>query len=701
ATFDENTFKDLSDLTKAGEVFKTDIVSIVADDKAMAEFTAGADKAKYIAKLGVMEKYVQDSYKAIDDVDPASYSTDQDVQDLVQDLKDYKKAETDLMDAKIAEKENLIFPDKKAAVNVADYKNKLTAAKQKFETKTKQIATDPRFKDKLEEVYDILNSAKDDLKVEPVKYSADDVLKSIPASPKKAKNFIAGFLSDGTVPIPIDIEVEEGASCTVQKALSAVKAIASPIVQIACSNKAQKKGLYDSSTIKCLSYSNAFLSPEENALNTPYIKQLQETHALNMAMATKNSGISPSLSMDGTTPTSPFGNVSISGTGTGGTGTGTQTSPITTSGMPTDNKFTAQSATTNFFNPAGTGVKNVTEDASKFYKENTDYIKSIFGYNADLTNLASLSPKVAEVYQTSATQTQNDLANISGGRYGSNQNSSSYIKDQISQMQNNMSNIITQKIAAYDTYNANMFLAKYGSMKEQLQAKKNMMSASFQSQFLDFQAATINNRINTYVKAFGPWVLQSTNDVSDTYYMYAQAGNTVPGKRALKIKDITTPVKYQLKQGWQEVLRVYVKEMMEKAEQTKREMNESRSKIKDLLSKKIKLIPLEKLPSLQNLNYEISNMATLRKSAIKNMKAIDKAMAYHRSKGGLVPKEEMARYEAEEKLLKKSMGDMVKTIDSSSNDVNRAQALLADMYIEIPKAEALTEYARKLVAEGR
>lgn len=140
--------------------------------------------------------------------------------------------------------------------------------------------------------------------------------------------------------------------------------------------------------------------------------------------------------------------------------------------------------------------------------------------------------------------------------------------------------------------------------------------------------------------------------------------------------------------------------MMIKSQEAKNRINQNKIKLQKILSMNVPIVPVTKLPSLMIMAKEYKNMEILSTTGKKNMQEIDKAMAYYQSRMKSTPPDLYAKYTKEGKELKDSIGSMVATIDSSTENVKKSYILLHRLNAEIPKAEALRHVAQEMVSKG-
>jgi len=542
----------------------------------------------------------------------------------------------------------------------------------------------------------------------PSSYTAKEIIDNAPSSCDTTcmkEGYLAGILSTGHVPTHIEIPVEKGLGCTMK---NTIYPLANSILGLVGTGCMQKKSA--ESRMSCEATVSTLRGGD--SLNQ-FNQNVSDIKSLNMAMATKYSGSPSSIKQD--TTTIPDGSdtwtaqsASGTGAGMGASTSGTGSSNYKTSGFPNDGRFSYPQVAS-YFDSATPKISSLGSGASDFNNKYKDYSYNIGSYNSDLVAaISSNNTKIVDRYTTSATNAQNILNTLSGtgGRYTQTTDSTiTYLKGMIDNERNQVNSNLSAKYDIANRNYANQIMLQCRwclSQEEKGKLMKTMTDDAVNAQILQIENKIFMNDVAKYqeILVFNYNYKNEVYNDFDIYYMYAANGKAV-GPRSLKLKNIKTPIKYQLKEGWQDILKEYIKDMMKQAEQAKREMNNSKSRIRQLLAKKVNIIPLELLPDLDHVTYEARNMETFKRNALRNMQAIDKAMAYHKKRKDMTPREDFAKYETEEKVLKKSMNETVKVVDSVKDDVNKAQRLLSDMYVEIPKAEALRLYAKKMVEEGK
>ncbi|MCX6111737.1 MAG: hypothetical protein NTY22_00380 [Proteobacteria bacterium] len=420
---------------------------------------------------------------------------------------------------------------------------------------------------------------------------------------------------------------------------------------------------------------------------------------INPSFTTAGTQTPTSMTIGGTQPSNPLSAYTPTTTSQEPTGTGadTENKVNSTTGAAILNNIASRVTAT------GTGANN-------FNSQYSDPINSIMNYNNNLSG-AMTSWIDPNIYLNNAKSVQSilDQAKGTGTRYSQDTNTTTTeaVRQKITEINAQKAALFQQLVDEVARGNSDSYYLKYGSLSEQQQeAAAHMAQSPGLVNYIKIQMAALDNQSQLYYMNMARIINQTgttTENTFDLSSMYASNGNAVYGKRSLNLKPLKTPViriTYVLKDGWQDEFKKYIANMLQKAEESKKKMNLAKAKMQQLLSQKVPIIPLEKMPSTIKVAYEIRNMENIETVAKKNMANIDKAMEYHRSRKMETPSNIYSQYEKDAATLKKSMQNVVSAIDRTKPNLEKSYAILSNMDIEVPKAEALKKVAKRMVDQG-
>ncbi len=351
------------------------------------------------------------------------------------------------------------------------------------------------------------------------------------------------------------------------------------------------------------------------------------------------------------------------------------------------------STATNFYSNLSNGYNGYASQAGNFVAGATDQVN----YNKSLNNNIISYTQNKTAYQ-GYKKSSIDLDRIAGGSSGS-QDSVITVRQEITAVQAERQELMNQYMdfakKGYLNNYWRSFLVNFGSVQEQVDAvtaSSTMADIMMMDTVLNYKVIALENQLMKY---------DGYGYLYDTKQMYAQAGNKI-NVRSNKLKTPITSsgnYQYKLKPNWRANLKTASKEMLVKAEKAKSNANMYRANIQKLLSKKAPMLSLKGLPSLDMLGYEMKNMEAWKKAGIKNMQIIDKAISTNRAKG-MASNPEYKQNEQQASLLRSSMNEMVKSIDTAKEPVNKAYSVLSTLYNEVPRTEELRLVAKQMVEKG-
>lgn len=357
---------------------------------------------------------------------------------------------------------------------------------------------------------------------------------------------------------------------------------------------------------------------------------------------------------------------------------------------------------------SGLGSSNFTNK----YSPTLNQISSNNGVISSLITNVAITPKI---YTDRAASVQNTLQLASGGgpRYDS---SSSYdstidLRQKISALNAQKSKLIEDLVSNYQYLNESQYLAQAEYANRWLSTSQkrdfilNSTLAKGSIDYIKYQMRAIDSEIALYYSNTNAYLYSQgypSEVFLDISLMFADSSKKLPAKRSLKLSNVKTPVKvrYQLKEGWQNEFKKYIADMQKKAEEAKKELNANKAKLKKLLAQKMPSVNTDELPTLARVDYERNNMYALRETAKKNMAIIDKAMTYHKNKRSVTPPSIYKQYEKESAELKRSMKKFVNAVDQADPKIVKAQTVISQLQLEIPRAEVLRAVAKNMVEKG-
>ena len=689
----------------------------------------GADIGTFTVKLASMEQIVRDSYGKIDDVkkkiDQEEYSSDKETKELLKSYLAYQKALTDMLNYKNAVQRAKLFPEQQEALDNAtkNYAEIANNAKKVFESKIASYSGDK------EKAVTGLKLMQKDLEVSKPVFQDSDVVPPTSCDPKKvncaerAKKHLSSVFSKGRPASFAEVEYKKANSCVMDKVAKAVGSLFN-FGQVFCERQIRRNGIVsadgsvNNASVGCLSAYKNFGNPKDTILLNPYINKLNNVGMLNLQLLAQNT----SMNVGGF---SPNGSVFNSGSnGNGGTG---GTSPLgnmsTTSSINTGNgvtQYSGNQAVTSFYNPATTSYNNMASGAKTFISSTQPVYNNISSYNNVLSSaIVSANPKISQTYNNEvkwATSTLNKVkslpsgtATTSTGRYDNNTNQmdrATYLRLEFSRQQDLIYSIIAQQDTTLKKLNTAKFLAMYGSESVSNQAAYDAASYEVSLKMLQSQGTAANKRLGLLMATLGRGYINYNSysggsvmneDLFNIYYMYADNSGK-SAQRALKLDNLKTPV--SLSKNWESDFKAYIDDMSARSSEARKAMDDAKVKIRKLLSEKLPVVDFNKLPQPGEVRDELINMRSLKQASLKNIEAINKAMAYRESKKDAYTKDQYANYKTEQTVVDSAMTRMVNSINVAEKPVSIANDLVRDLYKEVPRAEALKVVARQMVEQG-
>ena len=322
----------------------------------------------------------------------------------------------------------------------------------------------------------------------------------------------------------------------------------------------------------------------------------------------------------------------------------------------------------------------------------------ISGFNNDLsTAIVSSNPNVANIPETEkqwAISTLNKTANIS-----TTAQQHDYLRLEFSKQQAAVNAIVAQMYTAKSNLGAANFMALYGSEANARQAAYDAASYELTLKMLAIQGRAASARLGLLQGSIGGGGTARYNWYGFApRYMYAANGNkNMP--RALKLENIKTPI--NLKKGWEKDFNAYIDQMATRSAEAKKEMNQAKENIKKFITQKLPVVPFNKLPQPGEIRDELINMESLKTASAKNVKIINKAMAYHDGRKTAYTSDQYSTFKNEHDSVTGAMKRTISSIDKAQEPVSEARMLIKNLYKEVPRAEALKIIAKQMVAEGR
>ena len=433
---------------------------------------------------------------------------------------------------------------------------------------------------------------------------------------------------------------------------------------------------------------------EDDATNKDAVSSIK----INPSFSTASTGTSPSMSVGGTNPYNPF----LAYTPTTATGTG---SPIA-AGKGANNTVSAGTGA-EMLNNISSQYIATGQGAGNFNNKYTPYSTNITNYNNELTSaiVSATNPQIYKARANSVDKTMKQAAGTGEVKYPgvAGYTNTIDLRQKISELDAQETQLGLDYAAVLAKAHSAPYRMKRGSLSERMQAAADLAMAPGFEEYVKMQGKLIEGEKQLYYSNTN--VIINSNSAQNTFdisTMYASNGKAVYNRKALKLKNLKTPVGgvYALKKGWQENFARYIEEMNKKAEEAKVKMNLAKTKMQKLLAQNVPIVAVKALPGQAGVAYEIRNMEGIEAVTKRNMANIEKAMAYHRSRKLSTPPDLYAKYEQDATALKTSMQNVVAAIDQAKPNMNKSYAVLDNLYVEVPKAEALRNIAKQMVAKG-
>ena len=326
----------------------------------------------------------------------------------------------------------------------------------------------------------------------------------------------------------------------------------------------------------------------------------------------------------------------------------------------------------------------------------------IAGFNNNLSSaIVSSNPNIATIPDKEKQWAASTIAKVS--TLTTPQQQLDNLRLEFSQQQASINTIIAQMDTARSNLGAANFMALYGSESQARQAAYNAASYELTLKMLAIEGRAASARLGLLQGSLGlgstPYYNQYYNQfVLDTRYMYAANGNgNMP--RALKLEKIKTPI--TLKKGWENDFKEYIDQMSARSAEAKKEMDQAKENIKKFIAQELPVVPFNKLPQPGEIKDEVLNMQSLKHAALKNVKIIDKAMAYHDGRKNAYAPDQYSTFKDEHDNVTGSMKRAISSIETAEQPVNEARDLVKGLYKEVPRADALKIIAKQMVEEGR
>lgn len=692
-----NNIKDVNiDADKLYEYYNVPLATGGIDIEDISDLNNMMNIDTVVTNLANMEKIIRDGFEKHKAAEEKlnEYTADSDVKAALEAYLAYYKESLALLNAKNAAQRKKIYTDQPDPA-ITDMEQRVNQFKETFNRK-KALLVDA----KLAEFNRVMPGMQRDLKV-----SKPDISNVAPTAPcdkekpecnKDMKNHIARMLMGKSPAVPWMVKIKSAKSCPFDRVAKALKG-AIGMGAIACDNYIGKNGMYGAGGINrrsltCASFFNTFGNEQTDPLMARHINKLNGEIDVNLAMATSGSGLPASIPSGGVAPSNVFA---------GGASGGGRGSSVTPSSISSNNdgstRYNANMATSSFYNPASNTYNNMASGAKSFVQSNTGSVSSISAFNNNLENaIMSYNTASYKTYKQNAewgTSTLSNTAKLSSGSQQVNN-----LKNEYQAQQNFINGLTTQLPLIHDRINKLKFIANYGSDTASDNAIKEILALQHSANMLNIQAKDTSTRMGIMRSILGPRALIDNYQYGfNSVYMYAQNKGAVSGK-AIKLEELETPAK--LKDGWQDILKKYIQDMNKKANEAKKELNESKKRIRKLISKKLPIIQLDKIPQPGDLNDEFINMRSLKETTEKNMLAINNAMAYHASRKKAYKPGQYEGYEDEYNTMTKSMSGMLSSINYAEEPVSQANSLVKQIYREVPRTEALKAVAKELVEKG-
>ena len=419
---------------------------------------------------------------------------------------------------------------------------------------------------------------------------------------------------------------------------------------------------------------------------------------INPSFSTASTGTTPSLGVGGTNPYNSF----LAYTQSAATGTG---SPIA-AGKGANNTVSAGTGA-EILNNISNQYTAIGQGAGNFSSKYTPYSTNITNYNNELTSViaSATNPQIYQARANSVDKTMKQATGTGDVKYPgiAGYTNTIDLRQKISELNAQETQLGLDYAAVLAKAHSAPYRLKRGSLAERTQAAADLAMASGFEEYVKMQGKLIEGEKQLYYQNTN--VIMNSNSAQNTFdisSMYASNGKVVYNRKALKLNNLKTPVggMYALKKGWRENFARYIDQMNKKAEEAKVKMNFAKAKMQKLLAQNVPIVAVKSLPGQAGVAYEIRNMESIEAVAKKNMANIEKAMEYHRSRRLSTPPDLYAKYEQDATALKTSMQNVVAAIDQAKPNVNKSYAVLDNLYVEVPKAEALRNIAKQMVAKG-
>lgn len=649
--------------------------------------------------------------------------------DLIEARLDMAKAEFELIKSENAVLRSKFVKDEgNTSKKIEELKAEIEKTKKAFDKKIKEVEIsnfeDEPNKDKIKEsVIDALRSAESDLEVSLTNVTADEIFGSLPSgldickdyakktpeAKKKCEELAAKYnlaaATGGSTWSPIKVSTDE--NCDIFDKMGAetwntLFGFLATYKSLEFQKCTDAYGLDDSKCIKIGSQMRSMFGDPMNLTKVYDNVGSDETKLtdikINPSFTSTGTQTSPSMNIGGTQASNPFSAYTTSSAaGTGPSGTGAAGS---------NNRVNADTGA-GIYNSLSNQYAAIGTGASGFYNQYSYYAAKIANNNTAL--LGAFGKGIdANIYQERASSVQKTIDQAKGGevRYpGTTSYTTSIdLRQKITELNKKKSDYVQELANKIANGGLAKYKLKYGSLAEKQQAAAELALSNGYTEYVKNQIQAIDSEIRLYYMNSYSLIQTSSTQLFDTTNMYASNSNEVYTKRSLNLNKLKTPVSkkttYVLKEGWEERFKKYIDEMMNKAEESKKKMNMIKTDVQKILAKSVPIVPLKKLPNLSSTAYEIRNMESIELVAKKNMAAIDKAMQYHRERKQNTPSDLYAQYEKDATTLKTSMQKAVASIDNARPNVEKSYAVIDQLYVEVPKAEALREMAKRMVERG-
>jgi len=689
----------------------------------MDDFTTGAAILQYTKQLANREKIVRDASTNLTNIEISNYLTgttkDTEIKKTLELYIKYQQAAVAYMSAQNSADRQVVLPGGTAGASTATTKSAMTAAKTAFDDNLKSITDETQKTNTLT----ALKSMHANLKITKPTYGDADV---IPASgcdataltgddtcAGRAKNFVKTLLDKGKQPQFVTVEYKTPKSCVMDKVAKTVSGLFR-FGQLFCDHQVKKNGIVgadgsaNTASLGCLSAYDNFGNSSDNTLLNPYLAKLKNVNTMNLALLTagatagnNNNTTAGTTNVGGFTPTDIFAD---NNTSTTTTTTNTNNNASLGSISSTNNtgdgvtRFNASTAVTSFYEPAASTYKSMASGASSLVKKADPIYSKVSSYNTELSSaMVSANAKVSSLPDKEkqwAVSTLNNTANVS-----SKTSKLDLLRLQFSEQQAAVQAIMAQMVATKDKIGLAQFLSYYGPESQQLDQATKAATYEIGLNTLKAEGTYASTRLALLLAAMGGQrsTYYYNQFVLNTHYMYAANGNKGMQK-ALKLENLKTPL--TLKQGWEKDFQNYINDMSSKSVEAKKAMNEAKDKIKKLISQKLPVVPFDKWPQPGEIRDELLNMESIKQASLRNMKVINKAMAYHNSRQGAYTAEQYGTFKNEHDTVNGAMKRTVSSINMAEEPVSRANEIVRALYKEVPRSEALRIVAKQMVEQG-